>query len=307
MRADTAKADRLAPFASWALLLAALVWGSSFPIGKICLDYLPPVFMVAVRCLATGLILLPFCYKKIKLLSKAELRGCVLMGVVFTAAYGCQIIGLNYTSSATQSFVAALYIVFVPFFLWVIYRRRPSWFDAASVVLALAGLYLLTVQGIAGFTVGDALTIGSAVFYAIHIILIGRFAKSVDPVTMSSVQFIVAGVLAAPFVPFFGGLPASLPPKGLLCFAYIILVCTVLAYILQMIGQKYTEENTATIILSLESVFGSVLSVVLLGDRLTWVMILGAALMFLAFITTQTKWAFLFKRKPAEAPCEAEE
>lgn len=287
-------------YAGGALLLAALIWGSSFPIGKLCLEFLPPVFMVAVRCLVTGLLLLPFCLGRIRRLPKRELLGCILMGTVFVAAYGCQITGLKYTSSATQAFVAALYIIFVPFFLWLFFRRRPSWFDAASVILALGGMYLLTVRGVSGFNIGDALTVGSAVLYAIHIILIGRYAASVDPVTMSCVQFLVAGILAVPFVPFFGGLPKELPAGTLLGFIYIILVCTVAAYILQIFGQKYTEENSATIILSLESVFGTLLSVILLGDTLSPAMLTGCALMFLAFITTQTKWAFLFKRKAAK-------
>jgi len=159
----------------------------------------------------------------------------------------------------------------------------------------LLGLALLNIDFSAGFScnLGDALTLLSAFLYACHIVVIGIFSREHDPIALTVIQLVFSAVLSLIFVFFTGTFTFSLPLPGLMNGLYLGVFCTFIAFLVQNVAQKHTSSTHAAIILSLESVFGSSLSILLLGDAFTFPMIIGCLVIFCGIITAETKWSFL--------------
>jgi len=279
------------------LLLTALIWGSSFPLGKIALTYYSPLFLTMSRYLLGGIIIGIYLNKKIFTITKKQLLGGIVCGVIFYFGYLIQIIGLQYTAPAKQSFLAALYVIIVPFLYWLAYKKKPDFYNFIAAILTLVGIYLLTAVGPGGFNKGDLITIFSSFLYAGHIAVIGYLVKKMDPIILTFLQTIVAGVIGLGFSLALEPLPTEFPLIGILSVLYLTIFCTIIAYGLQVYCQKYISEMKTSILLSLESVFGTILSVLFLHDPFTIVMFIGCIIIFLGILTSETKWGFLKKKR----------
>lgn len=279
------------------LLMVAFIWGSSFPLGKVALEYYSPLFLVMSRYVLGGIILGIFLNKRILTITKKELLGGVICGAIFYFAYMIQLIGLQYTAPAKQSFLAALYVIMVPFLYWLIYKNKPDAYNFIASVLTLAGIYLLTANGPGGFNKGDLITIFSTFLYALHIAVIGYLVKRMEPIKLTFLQTIIAGIIGLVISFASEPMPTEFPVEGVLAVLYLTIFCTIIAYGMQITCQKYISEMKASLILSLESVFGTLLSVVFLKDPFTLVMFLGCVIIFAGIITSETKWEFLRKKK----------
>lgn len=278
------------------LLLTALIWGSSFPIGKIALTYYSPLFLAMTRYLLGGIIIGIFLNKRILTITKTEVMSGFACGAIFYFAYLFQIIGLQYTVPSKQSFLAALYVIIVPFLYWIIYKKRPDIYNFAAAVLTLIGIYLLTASGPGGFNKGDMITVFSSFLYAAHIALIGYLVKKTDPMILTFIQTITAGIIGLAVSLIMEPLPTKFPLAGVFSILYLTIFCTIIAYGIQVAGQKHVSEMKTSILLSLEAVFGTLLSVVFLQDPFTVLMLLGCIIIFIGILTAETKWQFLKKK-----------
>ncbi len=278
------------------LLMTALIWGSSFPIGKVALTYYSPLFLAMSRYLLGGVIIGVYLNKRIFSITKKQLLGGVLCGAIFYFAYLIQIVGLQYTAPAKQSFLAALYVIIVPFLYWIVYKKKPDSYNFVAAILTLVGIYLLTVNGPGGFNKGDLITIISSFLYAAHIAVIGYLVKKMDPIILTFLQTIIAGIIGLGFSLVLEPLPTEFPLMGILSVLYLTVFCTIIAYGLQVLCQKYISEMKTSILLCLESVFGTLLSVIFLKDHFTTIMFIGCIIIFAGILTSETKWEFL-KRK----------
>jgi drug/metabolite transporter (DMT)-like permease len=279
------------------LLMTALIWGSSFPIGKVALTYYSPLFLAMSRYLLGGIIIGIYLNKRILSITKQQLLGGALCGAIFYFAYLIQIVGLQYTAPAKQSFLAALYVIIVPFLYWIVYKKKPDIYNFVAAVLTLIGIYLLTVNGPGGFNKGDLITIFSSFLYAAHIAVIGYLVKRMDPIILTFLQTIIAGIIGLGFSLVLEPFPTEFPLMGILSVLYLTVFCTIIAYGIQVLCQKYISEMKTSILLCLESVFGTLLSVIFLNDPFTIVMFIGCIIIFIGILTSETKWAFLKKKK----------
>lgn len=275
------------------LLIAALIWGSSFPVSKIALRYYTPIFLTMIRYLLGGIILGIILNKKVLTITKHQLLGGTVCGVIFYFAYLIQVIGLKYTEPSKQSFLAALYVVMVPFLYWMIYKKRPDIFNIAAAVLTLVGIYMLTAGGSGEFNKGDMITILSTVFYAVHITVIGYLVKKMDPLILTFLQTITAGIIGLVVSLIMEPFPTEFSAVSILTVLYLTIFCTIAAYGLQIVCQKYVSEMKTSIILSLESVFGTLLSVIFLNDKFTKEMFFGCIVIFIGILVSETKLDFL--------------
>lgn len=301
------------------LLFTSMIWGFAFTAQKLSGEAFSTAFVVSIRFLLGALVLIPSILLLDRLfrserhlfskqnphfidLTKWELLGGVVCGIILVSATTLQQIGLIYASPGKASFLTALYVVFVPFIGLV--RRKIAapgvWF---SVVLALAGAYLLT-SGDAGsltLNIGDIVLILSAAVYALHITAIDIFAPKVDGVRMSFIQFATAGLVCLPFI-FFFPLPTAQDLTGALSsLLYLGLASTGFAYTSQVVGQQLSGTPTvSSLIMSLESVFGLLGGMIFLGDSLTPYQIGGCIVIFLAVVFSQLPldvWVNRIKRK----------
>ena len=281
-----------------ALLLATLIWGSTFVAQSVGMDHIGPFTFQAVRCLLGVLIMIPVIAiadrRKIdgksffsRWADKKLWKAGLLCGIPLFLACNLQQLGIAEDTDAGKSaFLTAMYIVIVPI-IGIFLKRKPSKMIPISVLLAVAGLYCLSCVGVTSISTGDLLLLGCAFMFAVQIIFVDIFAVSVDPLRLNAIQALVCAVLSG-IVMFITEEPSWktitvcwLP----LCYAGFLSMGA--AYSLQIIGQQHLQPAPASLIMSLESVFAILCGCLILDERPTKWEILGCILVFVAVILSQ--------------------
>lgn len=283
------------------LLITAIIWGTAFVAQSEGMRYVEPFTYNGVRTLLGGIVLIPiiavFGKKKPKApktdkdrqSARITLIGGIVCGFFLFIAGSFQQSGIALTTAGKAGFITALYIIIVPLIELVLYRksRLIVWI---CVFLASAGFYLLCIKE--GFSIGkgDLLVLCGAFFFAMHIMVIDHFnEKQADGMRMSCIQFFTAGLLMTVCMFLFEN-----PQIGSILDAkYTILYAGIMscgaAYTLQILGQRDTDPTTATLIMSLESVFAALSGWIILHESLSIKEISGCILVFAAVILAQLK------------------
>ncbi|MCL2227102.1 MAG: DMT family transporter [Oscillospiraceae bacterium] len=280
-----------------ALFSAALLWGVSFVMMKNVLYNIPPLYILAFRFIGATLILLPFCAKKLKTVDKSYLKGGILMGIALFLAYAFQTYGLRYTTPGKNAFLTSIYCVITPFLYWAYIKKRPDKFNWAAALLCIAGIALITFYGSPRIALGDGLTLICGFFFALHIVVSARFIKGRDPMLLAIVQFAAVSTFTLIGALIFESPPSTVTSADVLSVVFLTVVCTAGCLLMQAFGQKFTPASQSAVILTFESVFGALASVLLLHDVLTPRLTLGFALTFIAVVISETKLGFLYKNK----------
>ena len=279
------------------LFAAALIWGTSFFIMKNALDVMPVYYLLAIRFTAGAVLLSLVCWKKWKDFTADYLwRGAIIGGCLFLA-YAVQTFGLSYTTPSKNAFLTAVYCVIVPFLYWAVMKRRPDRYNIAAALLCVSGVGLVSLNGDLSVNIGDALTLICAFFYAAHIVAVAKVSPGKDIYLLTIFQFGFAAVYSW----CFGILNETFPveaitdPAVFLPLAYLCIMATTVALLFQNVGQIWSDPASASVILSLESVFGVICSVIFYGDQVTVPMAIGFVLIFVAVLCSETKFSFLRK------------
>ena len=281
------------------LFLAAFIWGSSFFIMKDALDQLPVQYLLAIRFTAGAALLGLLCWKKWRTFTPDYLwRGAVIGGMLYTA-YAIQTYGLALTTPSKNAFLTAVYCVLVPFLYWAFARVRPDRYNVLAALLCVTGVGLVSLTGDLTVNPGDGLTLLCAIFYAMHIVSVAKVSPGKDIYLLTVFQFAFAGLYAWVGGALFETFPAQAltRPEVLLPLAYLAVMATTVALLFQNVGQVWSDPASASVILSLESVFGVLCSVLFAGDRVSGRMLAGFALIFVAVVCSETKFAFLGKKR----------
>ncbi len=286
------------------LLLTAFIWGTSFIAQSVGVETVSPTAFIGIRCLLGSAVLLPvICFldnrrkqkgEPVQKMNKNLLVGGILCGIVLYFASVLQTAGMVYTSPGKSGFITALYMVFIPI-VRLFMGKRPSVAVWVAVAVAVCGMYLLCIDTDFSINYGDVLTLICALFFTAHILVIDKFSPMTDGVKLSCLQFFVCGLLGVSTMLF--DTPAFRLDGVLACWKPIcysgILSCGV-AYTLQVVAQKYTDPTSASILMSLESVFSTLSTVVLValgweltGGALSGREIAGCVLMFVAILLVQ--------------------
>ena len=285
------------------LLLTALVWGISFISQSKGVETLSPLAFNGIRSLLGGIVLIPVIFfldfpKKRKgeavfKLNRKLLIGGVVCGVFLCIASTVQTAGMVYTSPGKAGFITALYMVIIPI-IQLIRGRKPSAAVLLSVVIAVAGLYLMCIDSAMDINKGDIMVLICAFVFAGHILAIDYFSPSVDGVKLACLQFFVCGAIDVVLMLIFEGVNPADVWQSRYALGYSGIMSCGVAYTLQIVGQKYTDPTSASILMSLESVFAALAAMVLTlcGWELTGGMmssreIFGCVLMFAAIILVQ--------------------
>ena len=280
-----------------ALLTAALIWGSSFIVMKDAVDHIPVFQLLTIRFALAGLLLAIVFRKRLMQSGKAILPHGILCGALVLTAYTLQTYGLMTVTPGTNAFLTSVYCVMVPFMAWGFFRKRPTAYNWAAAVMCVAGIGLISLSGDLSLGAGEALTLLSGLFYALHIMALSHFGKSDDPIALTTVQFFTAGLLAlccTLTVERGAALPAASVWPQLL---YLTVFATAGALVLQSVGQRLTPPSQSAILLSLESVFGTFFSVLLGRETLTLPILSGFTLVFISVIVSETQLSFLKRSK----------
>lgn len=281
--------NRMGLWGRLALLTTAVIWGSSFVILKNAIDGLGVMWVLAMRFTISALLLLALAGKRLRSMSRASVRGSVLIGVCLAAAYIVQTYGLKYTTPGKNAFLTTTYCVMVPFLAWLVYKRKPGLHNVAAAVLCVAGIGFVALDaGFGEVNTGDVLTIFSGVFYALQIILMEQYISGCDSLSVSAVEFSTAAVICLVGTFVFEGTPVMPASGQIFAVLYLAVMCTALCFFLQAWGMKYTPSSTAAMIMTLEAVFGTVFSVILYHEQVTPRLLAGFALIFVAVVLSET-------------------
>lgn len=278
------------------LLITAIIWGTAFVAQSEGMNYVEPFTYNAVRTLIGGIVLIPIIaiFQRVGASSengaksqKTTIIGGIVCGIFLFIAGSFQQCGIAMTTAGKAGFITALYVTIVPLIEVILYRKSSLkvWL---CVFLALAGFYMLCIKE--GFTIGkgDLLVLCGAFFYAGHIMVIDRFnEKNADGMKMSCIQFFTAGLLMTVCMFIFENpeINAIMDAKYTILYAGIM-SCGA-AYTLQIIGQRYTDPTSATLIMSLESVFAALSGWIILSESLSIKELFGCILVFAAVILSQ--------------------
>ncbi len=284
-----------------ALWLTAFIWGTAFAAQSLGAQHLGCFTINGVRSLLGALTI----FLCVRLLNrkrggtpsreeyKTLAKGGVLCGILLFGAANLQQAAISQVDSNGElanigkvSFLTAVYLVLVPV-LGAFAGRKTGWLTWLSVLISLFGAYLLTVRGsMGGFSLSDALALGCAVLFSLQILLVDRLAPNVDCLRLSMLQFITCGVLSmlCAFVFEHPSPEALWQARGPVLYAGIL--SSGIAYTLQMVGQKNCPPQVASLIMSLESVFGALSGYVVLGQALSLTELCGCALMLGAVLLT---------------------
>lgn len=266
-----------------ALVGAALCFGGTFLVVQDAVEEVEPMAFLAVRFTIGALALWPFARRRPA--HPGEWRDGFLCGLALLAGYVFQTIGLQYTDSATSAFITYQLVVFVPLLEAIVHRRRPHPATLAGVVVAVVGLVLLTDPGGAGgFGRGEVLTLGCALAFGVHVLLVAGAVQRHDPVRLTAIQVAVVGLLSAPPGLVQGGL--DFPGSALGAAAATAVIATAVAFVLQVSGQRHVPPTRAALLLLLEPVFAAVLAA-MTDDPLQAIQVAGAGVILVAIVLSE--------------------
>ena len=286
-----------------AILMTTLIWGASFVAVKDAVNILPPHLLLTFRFLLSAILLSLVFWKRLRNLNKEILWQGTIIGVLLFFAYSLQTVGIQYTTPGKNAFLTTVYCILVPFFFWLFKGPRPDRYNLAAAVISMAGVGLISLNESLQIGLGDALTLLGGIFYALQIVAIGKFGKGKDPLLISIVQFAVGGTLALITTLLFEPRLTTWNLELTISLFYLVVLCTAVAISLQIYGQKHVPPAQASILFSLESVWGITVSVLMGRDTLTPRLVCGFALIFFSILLSETKLSFLRRSSlPAALP-----
>lgn len=293
------------------LIVATVIWGLAFVAQKAA-TAIPPFTVGTIRSLLATLFLIClipltdrltkngrrlFNSKKIPDFTRQELIGGAILGVIITVATAFQQYGIGGgTDAGKAAFITALYVVVVPL-ISTFFGKRPHIEAIISIPIAIVGFFLLCIHPGVAFELSDLLVLVCALIFAAHIIVVDRFSSRCDGVRMSCIQFLVAfilnGILSLIFDP-----PVSLAEIGsvILPLLFLGILSSGVAYTLQILGQKEIDPTVSSLILSLESMFGVIGGIIVMGESMTLREYIGCGVVFLAIVLAQLDLKAIFRR-----------
>lgn len=296
MSATITDSDRSAsPAISWlavaTLLAIAACWGSTFYLIHDLMDRIPAVDFLAVRFAVATVTLLAIAPRAVKRLSRRVRYQALAVGGIYGVAQILQTEGLAHTSASMSGFLTGMYVVATPFLVAALLGVRVPVLTWLAVLLACTGLAVLTLGGVS-FGYGEALTLGAAVLYALHIVVLGHWTRPGEAIGMATLQCLmvalICGAAAAP-----GGIVFPSYGGDWLALLYMAIAAGALALVGQTWAQSQVPATSTAIIFSMEPVFAAFFAVVLGGEDPTVRMLVGGGLMVTAMLVVE-----LFPRRP---------
>lgn len=280
------------------LLYCAAVWGATFSMVKGALGAVDPKTLVAYRFLLSALFLAPWALTKKNRMGL--LKEGAILAVILSTLYLTQTVGLKYTSASNSGFITGLFVIFVPVFLLLFFKKAPTAVQWGSSLLALGGLWLLT-GGAGEFNRGDGLTVLAALTYAAHLLATDVYVKEdADPILLAFHQFWITGLISLLAV---GGSGASYEVrtgKAWAVIAFLALVPTLSAFYIQLLAQKKTSPVKVSLIFSLEPVFAALFAWTIGGEAFRPERAAGGLLIVLAMLAGELSKLNLLKGRRKE-------
>lgn len=267
------------------LFLTALIWGYSFVAVKVVVQEIDPFYLVGFRNLVGGIFLsIVFCKRMIKI-KKKDILFSIPVGFALFLGFFLQTMGSKFITASKVAFFTGSYVILLPFFTWIMYKKRPHPAAFIAAIITIIGLYLLTsFDSLSSVKIGDLFVLLCAAAFAVHLMLVDKILDYVDGIIMAALQLIIAGLISLSI-----GIISSKPfnidsvsSETIYSLSYLAIGATGIAYLLQTVSQKYVAPNKVGIILSLESFLGALCGIIFMKDSLTVNFVIGGICMISA-------------------------
>ena len=275
------------------LFMVALIWGSAFVAQRVAAQHMGFFYFNALRFLLGGILLLPLAFRlrpaspNFQTTRKSLIRLTIIAGVVLFCASAFQQAGIRYTTAGNAGFITGLYVVVVPFLLWVFLRQQVSGRIWTAALLAVMGVMLLSTGGELHFAPGDILELFGAFLWALHVILIDRAVQRIPIFVFAAGQYLTAAVLNLGFGIVLEYESWTIQPSAAWTILYTGVFSIALGYTLQAIAQRHAPPSDAALILSMEAVFAAIAGYWFLGEILDPIQILGCGFVLGAIFLSQ--------------------
>jgi drug/metabolite transporter (DMT)-like permease len=263
-----------------ALAAVAIVWGATFPLGKLVLRHLGPFQYLALRFGLAAALMAPLAWRDRHRLGAAGLRAGLLAGAVLFCGYGLQTVGLRETTASNAGLITGLNVLFIPLILLAWQRRLPNAALGTGVVLAVLGLWLLLYRG-RPLGRGDALVLGCAVALAVQAIIVGQVARAVPAAAFTCVQVAAVSVFAGASAALFETRAIAVPAPAGAAIVFMAVAATFGAYAAQTWAQRIVSPTRTGLLFALEPVAAVAFGVAWLGESLGPRQAAGAAAILL--------------------------
>jgi len=268
------------------LFIIAVIWGSAFVAQRVAGQLGSVYWFNGARYVLAGLVVFPFARLKDSI-PQAQYKWMILAGFLLFLAAALQQVGIVYTTAGNAGFITSLYVVLVPVVVFFGWKEKPHWLSILAVGLAGLGAFLLSTGGRFEVQRGDVLELIGALFWALHVVVLGKFASRFEPISFSVGQLLVCGILNLVLGLFFERPVFTLPLAG--AAVYTAVMSLGICYTLQVWAQRHTPPADAALILSLESVFAVLAGWFLLDERLVGIQIIGCILIFFSVGLSQIR------------------
>lgn len=277
------------------LLLIGILWGMGFVTVKIGLNAgMNTFYLMWLRFLGSFVLLSILFRKKIKKVSKDDLKAGVILGIIQYFGYVFQTYGAAHTTVGKNAFFTAINVIIVPYIFWILNKKRPDIFSFSASIICMIGVGIMSLDGNLSFThlnKGDVMTIISAFFFALQVAYTGYFGRKVHPMNLVLLQMLVGGLLFAGTQFATSGLREVIPLHGetLMAIIYAVVFSTAIPMLLQIYCQRLTTATRASILMSTESMFAPIFAFFILGEIMTLRVALGAVFILFSVVVSETK------------------
>ena len=277
------------------LLLIGILWGMGFVTVKIGLNAgMNTFYLMWLRFLGSFVLLSILFRKKIKKVSKDDLKAGVILGIIQYFGYVFQTYGAANTTVGKNAFFTAINVIIVPYIFWILNKKRPDIFSFSASIICMIGVGIMSLDGNLSFThlnKGDVMTIISAFFFALQVAYTGYFGRKVHPMNLVLLQMLVGGLLFAGTQFATSGLREVIPLHGetLMAIIYAVVFSTAIPMLLQIYCQRLTTATRASILMSTESMFAPIFAFLVLGEMMTLRVALGAVFILFSVVVSETK------------------
>ncbi len=274
-------------FGETILLLSALIWGVGYPVVAIALNSgAGELFLTMTRFTLAVLIQLPFIYKKLQYLNKELILKGLILGVLLGLGFFTQTIGQKSTTTTNVAFLTSVNIVLIPFSSYFIIKKKIQMRSIIAAFITLVGIAFLTLGSTFQINLGDFYILLCALFFALYASATDKYAKEEDPTILVFLQFVTIAILATTAF-FLSEEKAVLNPASIGSIIYLGIFSNLIASLFYTFGLKHTSAERASIILSLESVFGSILGIILFSEPYNYKLFFGSALILFAIMYSE--------------------
>jgi drug/metabolite transporter (DMT)-like permease len=273
--------------AELALVAATFVWGATFPIVKIGMEFVSPVLMVAIRFVVATVVLLLFFHRQIFPIPRAAIIKGGILSLFLFLGFVAQNIGLTITTASKSSFITGMMVIFVPLFQVVIERRMPKIGNIVGVVIVATGLWFLTSPVGEGLNSGDALTLLCSVLFGVYIVYLDVVSKEMTAMQLVFLQMLCTAVYALLATLAFETPVFHWSGEGVAALVYLTFMATLATTYVQTRFQKDTTPTRAVVIFSIEPVVASVAAAFILGEKLGALGMVGGALIITGVLVSE--------------------